>query len=444
MRTSAVKVVRLEPRLASYAEASATFLTGRSMRCISLLRGHDSIEASFLRTRAYLRMRRFDDAYAELGKWVPPLDDHATCAQHQFLLGTTLARGGKVDEAREALASADAYATSTADPILITEVASYRAFTAYLRDEFDEMEAIAFDSLDARGGSAHARLLEMLGFVAALRGNVDRQIAMLLAANQHLLRLPARDMYLEANMLVNLAVPVVEANPPGLAQFVRTRAGEIAWHDDLRTLHFAVTHHLAWLDALAGEHISAFRRLRVAAELGPSPARRAEALVSRAILAREMGESINAAECVADAKDQVDQVDWNATNEDERLSLIEFAALIAPWEPERAASHVERYKAISQAINPFNLAAHGDPLYRAKEAYALGLVAWRSRGPVFATPSLHEAFRLFRSASSCWRAASVALDLYQIEGDRTMLSFARREVIRIPHSWLARRSTLIA
>ncbi len=432
-------VVRLAPRKAPYEDAVDAYLAGRPKSCLNLLHGHDSAAASLLRVRAFLRSGRQDDAIGELEESVPPFADHAASAVHQFLLGTALARRGTFDEAQEALVNADTYATSSADGELITEAAYYRALTAFMRGDFVQAENIASETLDEQGGSAHARLLELLGLVAGLRGDVERQMTMLLAANEHLTRLSARDVWLEASMLNNLAVPVAEGNPPKLAAFVRDRANTIAWNDELRPLRFHVTHHLAWLEALAGNHLAAFRHFKSAIDLAPTLPRRAEALVGRGYLARELGEPVNAAECIADAEELARQIDWNATDDDEREALLHLATLIAPSNAERADQYMDRYKAIPKPIDRLNIAAHGNPFFRAKEAYAFGLVAGKLHGASFGLDLLREAFGLFRSVSSNWRAAVVALDLYELVGDRAMLHYAREHAARIPQSWLARR-----
>ena len=144
-----------------------------------------------------MRTGRSKDALGELGATIPPFHDHAASAIHQFLLGTTLGRLGTFDDAREALANADAYATSTAQHDLITEAAYYRALDAFMRGDLVQAEDIASETLDERSGSAHARLLEMRALAAALRGDVDRPIALLLAANEHLARMENRDAFAE-------------------------------------------------------------------------------------------------------------------------------------------------------------------------------------------------------------------------------------------------------
>ncbi len=432
-------VVRLAPRKAPYEDAVDAYLAGQPKVCLNLLHGHDSASAALLRVRALLRAVRVDEAVVELGQCVPRFGDHAASATHQFLLGTALARRGEYDNAHEALANAQSYAVSTSDRELITEAAYYRALTAFMCGNFTQAEDIASETLDEQGGSAHSRLLELLGLVAGLRGDVERQIMMLLAANEHLMRLSSRDVWLEANMLNNLAIPVAESNPPKIADFVRDRARAIEWNDELRPMRFHVTHHLAWLEALAGNHLAAYRHFRSAIKLGPTTARRAEAVAGLGYLAREMGEAINAAECIAETEELVGQVDWSASDNDERLALLQVATLVAPADPVRAAQHIDRYKAIPKAMSRVYATAHGDPLGRAKEAHAFGLVAKAQFGAAFALPLLHEAFGLFRSVSSNWRAAVVALDLYELAGDRAMLAYAQEHAIRIPQSWLARR-----
>ncbi len=432
-------VVQLAPRKAAYEDAVAAYLSGRSISCVGALNGHEGVQASLLRSRAFLRLGRLSDVIDELGSAIPRFTDHARSAEHQFLLGTTLARSGQFDEASEALANAQAYADSSSDPELIAEAAYYRALTAFMSRDISRAQEIATSFLDDRTGSPHARIMELLGLVAGIQGDVEKQIMMHRGASEHLTRIEHRDLYAEANTLNNLAVPVAEVNPPGVAEYVRSRAAAIAWNDELRGPRFHVIHHLAWLDALAGNHLSAFRNFRTAVALAPTTARRAEALAGRGYLAREMGETIGAAECIADAQDLAQQIDWNATDDDERLALLQLATLVAPVDSSRAASYVDRYKAIPKKIKPLNVAAHGDPLYRAKEAHAFGLVAKEHLGPTFAVPLLQTAHDLFRSVSSGWRAAVVAMDLYDAARDPAMLQYAREHAVRIPQSWLARR-----
>ena len=432
-------VVRLAPRKADYQAALDAYLAGRSKASLALLYGDDSIDGSLLRVRALLRIGREGDAIGELSQNVPPFSEHAKSAVHQFLVGTAFARNRRYDEAFEALRNAESYARSTGDSELITETAFYRALTAFMRGDYVQAEDIASETLDDGCGTSHARLLDLLGLVAGLRGDVDRQIIMHVAANEHLSRVDRPDAYFDAGALNNLAVPAAEVNPPGMAEFIRQRARAIPWNDELRPLRFHVTHHLAWLEALAGNHVAAFREFRAAVALAPTPARGAEALVGRGYLAREMGETMWAAECVAHAEELVEQVDWNASDDDERHALLQLATLVAPVDPIRASRHVERYKALKRTMNPMHVVAHGGVLFRAKEAHAFGLVAHQQHGAAFAATLLRDAHRLFRSISSNWRAALVALDLHDLVGDRAMLAYAREHAARVPQSWLARR-----
>lgn len=432
-------VVRLAPRKAPYEDALDAYLAGKPKSCLSLLHGHDSAAASLLRGRALLRTGRVDDAVAELGETIPRFGDHGASAVHQYLLGTALARRGEYETAHEALANGQAYASSSGDRELITEAAYYRALTAYMWGDLARAEDIAAETLDEQGGSAHARLLDLLGLMAGLNGDIDRQVAMELAANQHAATIANRDTYFEAVFLNNLAIPIAETNRPDIAAFIRDRAASIDWNDELQPLHFHVVRHLALLDALAGNHLSAYRQYRSAVGLGPTMARRAEALVGLGYLAREMGEAIAAAECITGAEELVAQVNWSGSDDDERLTLLHLATLLAPTDAGRAILHIDRYKALPKAINRMYAAAHGNPLYRAKELHAFGLVANAQHGAAFALPMLDEAHRLFRSVSSEWRAAVVALDVYELNGEAAMLAYARERATRIPHSWLARR-----
>ncbi|MFN2459489.1 MAG: hypothetical protein ABR591_02155 [Candidatus Velthaea sp.] len=354
------------------------------------------------------------------------------------MLAGALARIGDPEAAREALVEADLYATCAGSNFLNAEVGYFKAVTAWTARDFATAERIAFEALDESAGTSHARLLELLALAAGMRGNSSQHIALLQNAIGHLERLETRDVFLEANMLNNLAIPASETNAPGLRDFISTRLHDIPWHEELLSLRFHVTRHLAWLDALTGDHLSAFRRFRAASDMARGPAWKIFALTDRAYLAREMGEALSAAESVADAEELVANVDWKACEADEARGLLMLATLVAPSDPARAAGYVERYTARRKKMDPTLMAAHSDPLHRARELHALALVEHADHREC-AERYLREAHRLFIAAGSRWRAAVVALDIYERTGDENSLRFARDHADRIPQSWLARR-----
>ncbi len=202
---------------------------------------------------------------------------------------------------------------------------------------------------------------------------------------------------------------------------------------------YALTRRDAWRDALAGDHVGAYRRFRTAAALAPSDAWRVLALADRAALARELGELLTAADAIGEAEELADRIDWNATSSDERCGLLLLAVLLAPQTPAWAQARLDTFNSIATKGDADAAAPSNDKHQRAAEAYAFGATAAACGRASEAIPLLGEAFELYRERRYDWRAVAVALDLHELNGDAALLAFARKRALRVPHSWLARR-----
>jgi len=362
-------------------------------------------------------------------------------AEHRMALASALSRNGEPDEARRALVEADVYATFVREPELITEVQYYRASQAYVAQDYAAAETIAKAALSSNDESpfAASKLLCLLAMIKGLRSDPIGQIETLRLALDSLDRCTNRDIYLEAIILNNIAIPAAEINPPGVREFLTLRYDTIPWNDENSIWQFHILHQLAWLDALNGDHLSAFGRFRSASRIAPSFAWQALALAGRAYLAREMDERLTASECFSDASASIQKVTWSNSISSESVSLLMLASLAAKTDVEASAAFLKTFESAAVHIDPIRSAAHADPILAGLEAHAYGLVSIAGSERAKALMFLRKAYGLFVSVGSTWRAAVVALDIYDITHEDDMLVFAREQAARVPHSWLARR-----
>ncbi|GAC1414701.1 MAG: hypothetical protein NVSMB5_02980 [Candidatus Velthaea sp.] len=397
------------------------------------------MDGALLRARAFVRIDRVNDAISELTATVPPYGAHRQSAEHRTILAYALARANDPAAAEAALLEADVYATFVRDPELIAEVARNKALAKWVAGDYSAAAEIAAGALDDAAPVASARLLTLLGLVAFVNGDRNEQLALFREALITFDRAGSNDVYLQAYLLNNLAIPAAELNPPDIREIITQRLNSIAWNDETTRLQFHVTYQLAWLDALAGDHLSSFGRFREASKLAPSAAWKALALYGRAYLAREMNETLTAAECIADAESTIAGVNWANADADESLVLLLLAVLVARTDAGGASSLLQQYTSVKGSVDRTLAAAHHNGLRSGIEAQALGLIADAQGRQVKAVRFLRKSYDHFMSVGSTWRAAVAALDIYDITHDEDMFVFAREQAARVPQSWLARR-----
>jgi len=404
-----------------------------------MLAGNVSVEAAILRSRALLRHDRTSEAISELNATAPSLGQHRLSAEHRITISLALIKNGRYESAAEAITEADVYATFVKDPELTGEVEYAKAFGAFAKRDYAETNKIAFSALDPRAPIATGRLLGSIALVAGLSGNHLEQISYFQQSIESLQSAPQRDYYLEAHALNNLAIPAAELNPMGVREFIAAKYESIAWDTENATLQSLILQHLAWLDALHGDHLSAFGRFRQASRLSSDNSLRALALIGRAFLAREMDELLTAAECLADAHSFITDIDQTGAAFVETSVLLGLASLTAYTDVARASALLDTYAASKAQLDSSYIAAHANPINQAVEFHAYGLVAVAKNELDDGIARLRDAHKLFISIGSTWRAAIVALDIYDITHEDDMLVFAREQAARVPHSWLARR-----
>ncbi len=352
------------------------------------------------------------------------------------------------DEAERSFLDARAYLWSTRDTELQAELEYYEGVFAWSARNLDAASRHARAALNETTLSVHARALELLGAIAASSGNYLGQADYLERALTHIESFSERDVWVEAHILYNLSILVRELHLDPIVDRLGRRMESLPWTDETAVPRFEALRHVAWCNALSGNHVKAFRLLRESAEIAPTIPWRIFAFLDRSMLAREIGEAVFAEDEMQGAEAIADGFDWNASSGDERLALLQLAELTAQRAPERAQHHVERYRAIKRKMSALH-AFRADRRLRALECYAEAAVA---RAPsVSATAPSYCSERPLRSgvrSATRGAACSRRCSCMNSPGSRTTASMrrstssaSRRRGSRAGSRWSSRRSS---
>ncbi len=162
---------------------------------------------------------------------------------------------------------------------------------------------------------------------------------------------------------------------------MRSRAEALTWTPELAEWAYNVYRALGWNEALDGNYIGAFSDMREAHNLAPTLPWRIEAILDRAYLFGEIGESVAAHERFNEADQLCKQIDWARSSEERRV-LLWAAEIGAQLNPARASSLIARYKAIRRPIDATLVAGKNSRRWRAHEHDAFGAVGggeWYAR-----------------------------------------------------------------
>ncbi|MGZ3504689.1 MAG: hypothetical protein ACXWNJ_12790 [Vulcanimicrobiaceae bacterium] len=445
---NASAVVQLAPKPAPFEDAVLAFRLGRNVECVAALHHHHSVEAAFLRTRAYVRLRRLREAEKAIRSANPRPNNLADIAQCYMLLGTVLERQGDDEGACDALTDARGYVFSIRSEALRAELAYYEAAAAWRRRDFDDAVRIATEILaqqltpsgDSLGTPQvwHGFLFELLGLTHGIREDHDAQVGLLRRGLEVLSSLPDRDVWSEASLLNNLSSLVTELPLRAVAQEIRARAESLPWSPETDAWAYNVYRALGWSEALAGNELAAFRDLREAEALAPSVPRRIEAILDRAFLFGAIGERVSARERFDEAARYCSQVNWNETIDEDRYALLWGAELAATFDSKRASAMLRKYTAIRKPMNQSLVASTHHRRWQAYEHDAFGAVAAANGDVTKALDHLAQALKIWDGLKFEWRAAKTAATIARVSGSTIEADAACRRAAAFPQSWLAR------
>jgi tetratricopeptide (TPR) repeat protein len=446
------KIARLKPRAQSFETAVDAYRHGRFLACLGALAHHSSTGAVALAARSFFRLGRHSEALATLDVALQGVTElsHQSRGELEMLRATVLGRLGRHIEAESAFDDARAYVLSAACPELEAEYLYSEAHARMLTGQIDDCvelcsAAIAPPSA-AYGAAPHstplahtrARVFQLLGRVAAARGDFVGQRCYLKMAFQEVDESAVPDVAFKAVQLANLALLVRESGNERDAAFVRAQAAALPWNPDLHPQRYLILHALGWASSLHGDHLGAFRDFRAAGEVAPSEALKIIASLDKAYIAEELRQHLTAAEEVEYAERLSESTTFGGSGE-ESDALLGLAQALARSAPAKARRMFDRARRLRKRVNEHH-ASNFDERARVDELVTEAAVC-RAEGDVSRARALYaRIFEKWNAFGCTWRAALAAMELAELGAGDAYADFARCEAERRPHSWFAERA----
>ncbi len=425
------------------AEASAAVWNAENYRALGLLHKLDVPGAAALRARVYLRtgglalaVREFESHAARPG--TEPAEAIALATSANF----ALCASGEFDRAHANLQWAASVVDVASDPLLRIERHYMAAVADFMRGDADagEREAAAalelvdrFPYAEATGefqwetNHLRARLLDLLGVRAMVRGDFKAQEELLVEALLHVRLVRNREYWLEASLLSNLAVLVKHFPWTRGKQMLVAHAAAIPWNSELELkriyIKFGLRQHRRIFgdDTLSGG---------VLTDTAPSLAWRIISCVE-SLLCEEWIDAESFSAEISYARSLAERVDFDQTRGEEVSSLLYLAILVATEDRPAARELRARYAAKMATVSPAYVVVRA-PVRSAQEAFADGCLAK-------ADGAFAEAQTLLQRAADEWSqlglvqwAAAAGLERYPISRDAGDLAAARSFVKQYP------------
>ncbi len=447
-------ITSLRPRQGCYDRALAAFRAARFQACISELHGLESIAATALRSRAYLRTGKPAAALEAVAR--QGADSNRDRAELALLRAVAASRLGDEAGADRSFVDARVYGISSANVAMIAEASFYLALRAFgrreLRPAIDLCHRVFEDAATRPmygtvGGDIPlphivARTQVLLGVINAVDGRYRDQLSDTLAALATLDEHPVSDVYEAAFAIRNLAILSRDFDLEE-APLITARADALAWSSEIAPVKFTTFEELGWCAALKGDVVCALQRFRTASATASTPPEEILIAVDRALVARELGHRAMAIEECEHALKLADIYAWESAAGDTRLVLLPLAQIAAWTDPVCARRTLERYGRIRNAMDE-RYAARIEARVSAEEQYTHGVVL-RAEGRTAASiERLELAFTTWSGIGYDWRAARAALELAELSAGNVFRLAVARELRRRPESVFSARARQVA
>jgi DNA-binding CsgD family transcriptional regulator/tetratricopeptide (TPR) repeat protein len=335
------------------------------------------------------------------------------------------------------------------------EIAYYRALAYWSAGDLPNATRFAHDAERAGRDVLAVRATFLRAFIAAASPATTRYseaLELFRAASRAYARCRERDVDLATNIVEQIA---------SLEQTTRssTNAGSHAQRRGRRLLpgsffgpavstsaRLRLCCNDAWLFALDGDAVSAFRIMREAEENAPSDAWRVWALSFRAVIAVIFGERAGARTFADDAIERASAVSWSSTTDEERIAFLQLAETYAYLgDANAAAASLARFDGFANPMDNTRVLRDGerDPRLAGWIAHVRGLVQRGHGDHGAAGASFSVAVGVFASCGYLWRDALALIELDATPGRGDAGADLDRAVALIrehfPHSFLVRR-----
>jgi tetratricopeptide (TPR) repeat protein len=450
--------------------ARAAWFAGEFSHCLDLLETLAPLrptsplyaEAVLLRARSLYRLRRYDQAVALLTPLAETFGENDEACTAKMLLGTALARAGRVDEGLAALDSVAEIASGLgAHPAVRAEIAHGQALAHWLRaeqlpdaaDREAEYHLALRHAVSAEQGHADVisvRATQLRGFVALRLHRYREALALFQAALDAYRLCRERDTDLaDATVLQITALEVAlrSRGVPGTHAIPNSRRTRRVGEPVAASASIASMMTLAldgWGYAHDGDARNALRLAREADALAQTAAWRVWALANRAGIALAFGESLSASDLAAHAVELAHGVDWDQTRGEERVGLLLLAETLAVTSPSEVREIADRYASLSSKLLPDQV-FYADPRLIILERTVAGHTRRIAGDVAGAVAEFKAAHALAMQYGIAWRAADALIQLHAtFRDDVPRADFyleAASRIVRehLPNSFLARR-----
>lgn len=419
-------------------DIAALFDAGQYTRAAELYdaapRGTLSIATALIRARIYLR----SDAPSALKflHGLRPPKGSAQAVRRDTLLGEAYALSGDYAAADDHLRHAQTAANKMNDPDLVADAAYHRARRHIMSgDAAKAREAIR--QAQAAGSLVHR--LDVMHTESAVMGREGRHRDQARLLMELLAEIDPNGVeHMEHRVFAthSLAMLAREMYLPQAAGEIERHLGGTPWPDDFRVSRFSAAKALGWCKALQGDYFNAFRFLKEAAAAAPSDGWRVTAFADRAYLAEALGEERWARQELRDAEEAADATRWELCTGEEPVALLLLAKLFAPIDPGKASAYLAQFRRLGETLTARHL-FRNDERYQALISEATGIVDAALDNRKLAVQRLREAKDIYDRNGYDWRAASCALQIYDLSRSTALLDFAREKLQRYSNSWLA-------
>jgi DNA-binding CsgD family transcriptional regulator len=413
-------------------------------------------EARLLRARALLKLQRSLDVLDEL-----PPSDHAGIGDKDERAAARMlhaAATARVDLPRGLSLLAEtsrAAAQERAHSAVRAEIAYFRAVAHWSDGNLSDASRYAIDAERCGKDVLAVRATQLRAFIAASTPGPTRYadaLALFRTAARGYTRCRERDVDLATIIVEQVATlehVTRSANSPGSHTAARGRRalpGSFFGTVVPSATRLRLCCNDAWLFALDGDDVSAFRIMREAEENAPSDAWHVWTLAVRAAIAVVCGERAGARTFADDAIERAVTVAWSSTNDEERIAFLQLAETYAYLDDANAAAaSLARFDGFTNAMDNTRVLRdrERDPRLAGWIAHVRGLVQRGFGDHGAAGASFSAAVDAFASCGYLWRETLSLIELDATQGRGAAGAHLDRAVALVrehfPHSFLVRR-----
>jgi DNA-binding CsgD family transcriptional regulator len=412
---------------ASYREAAAIF--------DSFAGSAPPFESVLLRARIHLKR----DEYSRVIRLLTGRKSSRAgeAGERAMLLAYAYAHTGKLAAADEFFKEAETTAARSRDRELLSEIAYYRARRYLFEGKTRQARTLLPEVRAAHAAALRLRATYLESTICARELRYREQAQLLTDVLQATKPQSGEHLELRAWATHTLAALARELPLAHADRVVEVQLAGHPWPPDFSVQRFQALKALGWCRALDGDYFNAFRFLKRSGEEAVGDAWRAVAACDRAYLARCNGEPLWSREELAEAEDRAARVDWQATQNEERIALLLLAELFAPLDTSKAAFYLAQYDELGD-IKSRQLHYRDDPRPTAIAHYCSGIVQLATGKRRLGIESLKKSLKTFDEIGYCWRAGRCALRLYEVTRDGVYLETAIEKLRRYPNSWLGK------